>query len=1086
MSRFKRWAYLCASILLSIVTPLTTLTGAASAATDLSSKGTADHIDISINANAVFNTGKETLTQKVTFTNDDIIKNATLTATQAGAAFTGKYVNKFTSSNLGTSSDSNGVQIRLKGYETDKCVKSYDSWIYGKVCTEYEYVGFPVGNKENPVKYTLTIKKDVTFKNGETVNMTFSTTFGYWDADNSCPGINKTRWSRGEFSGTNSGFDFKFGDASSSRGALQINKTIVDQDGNVIADFAGQEVKFDVYDANKKLVTNVATTISKDGRGSATVYVDYGKYYIVEQTPVASFNEYEYVETTINNTTNTTSSLVEVSAKANAVYDVVNKYNKINQISSDNGTVIIPFTKIWNDADESQYRPNEIVVSLYKYVEDLSDGILVEDATVTAKNNWKYSFDISNTALFDKSGNAYKFVVVEKPVALYTETSHTNPEVSFELEDFELVKDASAEALSGKNLVATVKNKHAVIWSKTPLTVAEQEFVKSKFDTNIEHFNFVNGDGFAEDGFVVRNGKVELSKGKNWDVYSAVYTATVTTSASITNTHTVETTNQAFSVEWQDANNQDGIRPKTVEVTLEKDGAVLDSKIVAAEDLSGSFTELIKCNNYVDGKCVANIYAINGEEIDGYTLTVDDTKLIYTHTPATVNVNINKQWKDNNNQDGLRTLETSVKFCIAGYVNNEVVYKETCADKLVGLSEKSVISFNNLPKYNQGAEIRYVVKEVDVLNGYKAVNISDEAISFNENNSAELNVINEHDPETIELNISKIWNDYNDNDGKRPGEVVVNIFADGKAINPVTINAEDNWETSVVLPKKNSGKDIVYTIEEEAVTGYTSDIAKNEKGFVITNSHDLETIELNILKTWNDDENRDGLRNSGTIVKFGINGFVNGERVYTRTIEALSSLMANGIQIKDAPKYSNKAEIVYYVEEIDVLAGYKPKYNNDGRFVIVNNYANTEVVNEHAPEITSVTVNKIWYDAPEGSKRPESITVELLANSVVVDTADLSKENNWTYTFENLNVYEKGEKIVYTVNEVEVEGYVSMITENVGGFTIINTYIPQVPNTGYFTTKLDAATANTMIVATPVAIVFGFGFVKYLKAKKQH
>ena len=57
----------------------------------------------------------------------------------------------------------------------------------------------------------------------------------------------------------------------------------------------------------------------------------------------------------------------------------------------------------------------------------------------------------------------------------------------------------------------------------------------------------------------------------------------------------------------------------------------------------------------------------------------------------------------------------------------------------------------------------------------------------------------------------------------------------------------------------------------------------------------------------------------------------------------------------------------------------------------------------------------------------------------VIDTVELNKENNWTHTFENLPKKENGEEIIYTVEEVETEGYTASITGSmVEGFVITN------------------------------------------------
>ena len=100
----------------------------------------------------------------------------------------------------------------------------------------------------------------------------------------------------------------------------------------------------------------------------------------------------------------------------------------------------------------------------------------------------------------------------------------------------------------------------------------------------------------------------------------------------------------------------------------------------------------------------------------------------------------------------------------------------------------------------------------------------------------------------------------------------------------------------------------------------------------------------------------------------------------------------------------------------------------------------TQETNTYSPEKINIPVTKIWQDNEDADKiRPESITVNLKKGTEVIDTIELNKENNWTHTFENLPKKENGEEIIYTVEEVEPEGYTASITGSMAeGFVITN------------------------------------------------
>lgn len=67
-------------------------------------------------------------------------------------------------------------------------------------------------------------------------------------------------------------------------------------------------------------------------------------------------------------------------------------------------------------------------------------------------------------------------------------------------------------------------------------------------------------------------------------------------------------------------------------------------------------------------------------------------------------------------------------------------------------------------------------------------------------------------------------------------------------------------------------------------------------------------------------------------------------------------------------------------------------------------------------EPVSVTVVKKWLD--NNKNRPDSLTVNLLQEGEIVDTVVITAEDDWKYTWNNLNAYYS-----WTVKEVVPEGY---------------------------------------------------------------
>lgn len=92
----------------------------------------------------------------------------------------------------------------------------------------------------------------------------------------------------------------------------------------------------------------------------------------------------------------------------------------------------------------------------------------------------------------------------------------------------------------------------------------------------------------------------------------------------------------------------------------------------------------------------------------------------------------------------------------------------------------------------------------------------------------------------------------------------------------------------------------------------------------------------------------------------------------------------------------------------------------------------------------SVPVTKRWEDDNDRlGIRPASITVKLRADGADTGkTLTLNSENGWSGSFAGLPEYENGQKIAYTVEEVQVRGYATQITGDAGGYLIVNRLLP--------------------------------------------
>ena len=281
------------------------------------------------------------------------------------------------------------------------------------------------------------------------------------------------------------------------------------------------------------------------------------------------------------------------------------------------------------------------------------------------------------------------------------------------------------------------------------------------------------------------------------------------------------------------------------------------------------------------------------------------------------------------------------------------------------------------------------------------------------------------DNSEISIYGTKTWVDNNNADNKRPEFITIRLWDGDFELATAYVYANKNGEWKYVfhnLPEYRNGVEIVYTITEDPVDNYTTVI----NGYNVTNVYVPETVTISGTKTWNDADDQDGKRPASIT----INLLANGTEVAEATVTAETAWQYT---FNNLPKYENGVEIVYTITEDAV----------DGYTATIDGYNAT---NTYAPENIQVSVIKIWEDEDNiDNTRPESITIVLYANGVAVEIKELSALDNWEWTFTDLAKYENGAEIVYTISEVEVEGYFSTVTGDMTtGFVITNTYLIEI------------------------------------------
>ena len=261
------------------------------------------------------------------------------------------------------------------------------------------------------------------------------------------------------------------------------------------------------------------------------------------------------------------------------------------------------------------------------------------------------------------------------------------------------------------------------------------------------------------------------------------------------------------------------------------------------------------------------------------------------------------------------------------------------------------------------------------------------------------------------------------------------LKADGDAVGTATLNASNKWSASFAdLPVYSNGNEIVYSVEEVSVANYTSVVSADGKySFTVNNTHVPVVTDVSVVKVWNDAENQDGVRPAGVVVVLK----ADGKEVATATLNASNNWSAS---FRGLSVYKNNGTLIEYsIEELDV-ANYTSIVSSDSAYSFTVN-------NTHVPIVTVVDVAKVWSDNNnQDGVRPASITVILLGDDDdVVDIATLNANNNWKVTFTDLPVYNNGKEIKYSVQEVSVANYTSVVSsDSAYSFTINNVHVPVV------------------------------------------
>ncbi len=470
-------------------------------------------------------------------------------------------------------------------------------------------------------------------------------------------------------------------------------------------------------------------------------------------------------------------------------------------------------------------------------------------------------------------------------------------------------------------------------------------------------------------------------------------------------------------------------------------------EINIAKEINLTYKEIDTTKNTIENTVTGTINLETPEKEE----TVEKIKEIPTE--YFVNIEVTKQWEDNNDEAKKRPKGI------------DIVIKNGTEE--VGRQEANIannwkVTFENLPKYDEvGKEIVYTVTEEEKTEGDLKFYTKGTAIGSIESGYTIKNTFTLPE-EKISVKVTKNWEDTEEQKDKRPEKVTLVLKSNSTEVaeqrKEITTTEDITAVTFNNLQKYDSkGNEIIYTATEEGNNKfYTVEETTGSMidGYTITNKfvRPEETIDLTVNKVWVDNETQAQRRPASIVIN------VKAENADGKTAEdiidteTLDTATQNSYIFTNLPKYnSNGDEIIYKVEEAEANAGDLHFYQKtEGKVINVDGEENKKqatITNTFTrPEDKiEIKVNKNWEDSQDVyKKRPVSIKLQVKVPEIEETTGEetdkvvkeqiVTKEDNWSYTFTNLDKYDANAKeIEYKIDEAEIiDGDLFHYTKEIG------------------------------------------------------
>ena len=445
----------------------------------------------------------------------------------------------------------------------------------------------------------------------------------------------------------------------------------------------------------------------------------------------------------------------------------------------------------------------------------------------------------------------------------------------------------------------------------------------------------------------------------------------------INNTYAPNHRNLPVYKVWNDDNNRDGLRSQEIRVFLLADGTQIDEAVL--NDANGWYHEFKQLDVYGEDNVTEIVYTVE-EDPDsvpaGYQVVVNGSmdegyEIVNTHTPETVNIEGSKRWDDSGNE-GARPESVTIRL----HANGVEVRKTTASEK-TGWKW----GFENLPAKENGVNIVYTVTEDRIDNYVPTIN------------EETFEITNRYEPGKVSLTVSKVWVDNENRSGVRPESVSIILLENGEYLGrSVELNEDNKW-TYVFseLDETRNGEPIHYTVRERNGSDlYHVSIDGNPvRGYTITNTLENETIDIEIMKIWDDEDNKDNKRPSEITVFLYADGEFTGKVLTLTEAEGWRGVFS-GLE-----KYAEDGvtEIRYTVVE-GPITGYVLSSIDDSAVTLII------LTNKYRPEkpdfpFKELPKTGITGSGVMGSQKPASVRYTPVNMDLLIPSLELTTPIVW-------------------------------------------------------------------------------------------